>query len=80
MADRPEVKTASPIGTASTLTELGTRLAGTLATRPLHQPWRGPEASVVNVAYPAPANAHSEVRKRVLSANMRPKKEKESEK
>jgi N-methylhydantoinase B len=29
-----------------------------------------PEASVVNVAYPAPANAHSEVRKRVLSAVM----------
>ena len=29
-----------------------------------------PKASVVNVAYPAPANAHSEVRKRVLSAVM----------
>ena len=29
-----------------------------------------PEASVVNVAFPAPANAHSEVRKRVLSAVM----------
>ena len=29
-----------------------------------------PEASVVNVAFPAPANAHSEVRKRVISAVM----------
>ncbi len=29
-----------------------------------------PAASVVNVAFPAPANAHSEVRKRVLSAVM----------
>ncbi len=29
-----------------------------------------PDASVVNVAYPAPANAHSEVRKRVLSTVM----------
>lgn len=29
-----------------------------------------PPASIVNVAYPAPANAHSEVRKRVLSTVM----------
>ena len=29
-----------------------------------------PAASVVNVAFPAPANAHSEVRKRVISATM----------
>lgn len=36
------------------------------AFRPIHV--KAPDASVVNVAYPAPANAHSEVRKRVLSA------------
>jgi len=36
------------------------------AFRPIHV--QAPDASVVNVAYPAPANAHSEVRKRVLSA------------
>jgi N-methylhydantoinase B len=38
------------------------------AFRPIHI--RAPEASVVNVAFPGPANAHSEVRKRVISAVM----------
>ncbi len=38
------------------------------AFRPIHV--KAPPASVVNVAWPAPANAHSEVRKRVLSAVM----------
>ncbi len=38
------------------------------AFRPIHVVT--PPASVVDVAYPAPANAHSEVRKRVLSAVM----------
>ncbi len=38
------------------------------AFRPIHV--SVPDASVVNVAYPGPANAHSEVRKRVLSTVM----------
>lgn len=38
------------------------------AFRPIHV--LAPPASVVNVDWPAPANAHSEVRKRVLSAVM----------
>ena len=42
MADRPGVKTAPMPETAITLAELGARMATTMATLPLHQPWRGP--------------------------------------
>jgi acetyl esterase/lipase len=51
MADRPGVKTAPLPETALTLTELGTRMASTLATLPLHQPWRGPESPMDNTIH-----------------------------
>jgi acetyl esterase/lipase len=44
MADRPGVKTAPVPETAVALAELGGRMAATMATLPLHQPWRGPES------------------------------------
>jgi acetyl esterase/lipase len=51
MADRPEVKTAPAYETALTLTELGARMATTMATLPLHQPWNGPESVVDNTVH-----------------------------
>jgi epsilon-lactone hydrolase len=51
MADRPGVKTAPLPETAVTLVELGTRMASTLATLPLHQPWRGPESVMDNTLH-----------------------------
>jgi acetyl esterase/lipase len=37
--------------TALTLTELGARMASTLVTLPLHQPWNGPESAVDNTIH-----------------------------
>ena len=54
------------IAVKSVLDPRGTINSG--AFRPVHV--ITPPASVVDVAFPAPANAHSEVRKRVLSAVM----------
>ncbi|MGZ4689626.1 MAG: alpha/beta hydrolase [Acidimicrobiia bacterium] len=51
MADRPGVKTAPMPETAVTLAELGARMATTMATLPLHQPWRGPESVVDNTVH-----------------------------
>jgi epsilon-lactone hydrolase len=51
MADRPGVKTAPMPETALTLMELGTRMATTMATLPLHQPWRGPESLMNNTIH-----------------------------
>jgi epsilon-lactone hydrolase len=51
MADRPGVKTAPAPETMLTLAELGTRMATTLATLPLHQPWRGPESMMDNTVH-----------------------------
>jgi monoterpene epsilon-lactone hydrolase len=51
MADRPGVKTAPMPETALTLAELGARMASTLATLPMHQPWRGPESPVDNAIH-----------------------------
>jgi len=51
MADRPGVKTAPMPETVLTLAELSTRMASTLATLPLHQPWRGPESPVNNTIH-----------------------------
>jgi acetyl esterase/lipase len=51
MADRPGVKTAPAPETALTLAELGGRMATTMATLPLHQPWRGPESIVDNAVH-----------------------------
>ncbi len=51
MADRPDVKTAPMPETALTLAELGARMASTLATLPMHQPWRGPESPVDNAIH-----------------------------
>jgi acetyl esterase/lipase len=51
MADRPGVKTAPMPETAMTLAELGGRMASTMATLPLHQPWRGPESAMDNALH-----------------------------
>ncbi len=51
MADRPGVKTAPLPETALTLVELGARMSTTLATLPMHQPWRGPESVVDNTVH-----------------------------
>ena len=51
MADRPGVKTAPLPETALTLAELGARMSTTLATLPMHQPWRGPESLVDNTVH-----------------------------
>ncbi len=51
MADRPGVKTAPMPETAVTLAELGVRMATTMATLPLHQPWTGPESMVDNTIH-----------------------------
>ena len=51
MADRPGVKTAPLQETALTLVELGARMSTTLATLPVHQPWRGPESLVDNTVH-----------------------------
>ncbi|MBM3674139.1 MAG: alpha/beta hydrolase [Actinobacteria bacterium] len=50
MADRPDVPTASLPGTALAVGALATRLATTLATLPLHRPWRGPDDLLTNTA------------------------------
>ncbi len=51
MADRPGVKTAPMPETAITLAELGARMAVTMATLPLHQPWTGPESMMDNTVH-----------------------------
>lgn len=51
MADRPGVKTAPLPETAITLAELGARMATTMATLPMHQPWRGPESLMDNTVH-----------------------------
>jgi monoterpene epsilon-lactone hydrolase len=51
MADRPGVKTAPMPETAITLAELGARMAMTMTTLPLHQPWNGPESMMNNTVH-----------------------------
>lgn len=49
MADRPEVKTATPAVTALTMVGLGQNLATGLARIPFVRPWRGPGNVVENL-------------------------------
>jgi epsilon-lactone hydrolase len=66
MADRPGVKTAPGPETALTLMELGTRMATTVATLPLHQPWTGPESAWNNTVH----ESVREILKTLLSYSM----------
>jgi acetyl esterase/lipase len=50
MADRPDVATASVVGTARAVGSLAARLGVTLGTLPLRQPWRGPQSLATNLA------------------------------